>query len=106
MKTPELQQNDALEQLVAYCSENRRVVPLPQIWKTLHERLPNRHQKASGGWEPPLPLILSAWHHSSDEDKRGRLHEHLQWAALNGGLEQVERLLKGLAEDDWHHEGD
>lgn len=60
IKTPERKQDGALAQLIAYCNVNRRVVPLPQIWKTLHERLPNRRQKPSGGWEPPLPLILSA----------------------------------------------
>lgn len=106
MKTPEPEQNDALEQLIAYCNKNRRVVPLPRIWMKLYDQLPDRQQQPSGGWEPPVPLILAAWHHTSDENKRQRLREHLQWAALHGGLEKVERLLKGLADDDWYHKGD
>ena len=106
MKTPEQDPHDALEQLIAYCSENRRVVPLPQIWMKLYDQLPDRRQRPSGGWEPPVPLILAAWHHTSNLDKKLRLHEHLRWAALHGALEKAERLLKSLAEEDWHHAGD
>lgn len=99
------QESDRLGALIAYCAENGRVVPKPMVWKALYDRLPNRHQKPSSGWEPALPLILGAWHYSSDLDKRLRLHEHLRWAEKHGVLDDVEGMLRGLSENDWHHEG-
>lgn len=108
MSTPgkDQERSDRLGDLIAYCSENGRVVPKPMVWRALYDRLPNRHQKPSGGWEPALPLILGAWHYSSDLEKRLRLQEHLRWANAHDCLNDAEAMLKGLGESDWHHEGD
>lgn len=67
--------------------------------------LPDRRQ-IGAGWEPPLPLILGAWHHVSNLEKMLRLAEHIQWADKHGKLTEASAFLRGLVESDWHHLGD
>lgn len=93
---------ETLTTLIEYCRERDRVCPLPLLWKDLWELLPDRRQKG-GGWEPPLPLILGAWHYTSNLDKMIRLDEHLRWAAEHECLSEAAVFLRGLAESDWHH---
>lgn len=93
---------DTLATLIEYCRECERVCPLPLPWKDLWERLPDRRREG-GGWDPPLPLILGAWHHTSNLDKMIRLDKHLRWAAEHECLSEVAVFLRGLAESDWHH---
>ena len=73
-----------LDALFSYVVENRRVCPLPDHWNRLYELLPSRRQLSSGGWEPPLPLILGGWWSSDDSAKRARLALHIRWAAEHG----------------------
>lgn len=89
-----------------HCTSNERVVPMPQRWNQLYGLLENTRQKASGGWEPPLPLILAAWHHSTSIEKRLRFKEHLEWAERHGHLAQVAGFLRALPEDQWCHFGE
>jgi hypothetical protein len=96
---------ESVESLVAYCRENKRVCPLPRLWNELWEMLPNRTQVGSG-WNPSLPLILAAWHDTPEILKMLRLTEHIEWAAQHGALEKVDRFLRELREEDWHHVGE
>lgn len=97
--------SDTVESLVAYCRENNRVCPLPNLWKRLWEMLPNRvHVEA--GWQPPLPLILAAWHDTPAMPKMLRLAGHIEWAAERGALESVGKFLRELREEDWLHIGE
>ena len=97
--------NETSDSFVAYCRENSRVCPLPPLWNELWEMLPNRSQ-VGGGWRPPLPLILAAWHDTPPMLKMLRLAEHIQWAAQHGALSAVSVFLRGLREEDWFHIGD
>lgn len=97
--------SDTVESLVAYCRENNRVCPLPNLWKRLWEMLPNRVQ-VEAGWQPPLPLILAAWHDTPAMPKMLRLAKHIEWAAEHGALESVGKFLRELREEDWLHIGE
>ena len=97
--------SDRVESLVAYCRENNRVCPLPNLWNRLWEMLPNRVQ-VGAGWQPPLPLILAAWHETSAIPKMLRLAEYIEWAAEHGALESVGKFLRELREEDWLHIGE
>ncbi|MGZ8368697.1 MAG: hypothetical protein ACXWVK_08350 [Rhodoplanes sp.] len=55
------------------------------------------------GYEPAVPLILSAWWETSDRDKRQRLEVHIRWAHQYGVLETIDAFLRSLPESDWHH---
>jgi hypothetical protein len=79
---------------------------MPQEWTKLHEMLANRWQKPSGGWEPPLPLILGAWHCTMPIEKQLRFKEHIQWAADHSQLEEVGAFIRALPEDRWVHFGE
>ena len=97
--------DDTTESLIAYCRENKRVCPKPILWNQLWELLPNRKQ-VGPGWEPPLPLILAAWHETPAMLKMLRLQEHIRWADKHGSLNEVATFLRGLKEEDWHHVGE
>ena len=97
--------SDAVESLITYCRENSRVCPMPQRWSALWDLLPNRTRVGSG-WQPPLPLILGAWHDTPGMLKMLRLTEHIEWAAKHGGLDAVARFLRSLPEDEWFHLGE
>jgi hypothetical protein len=75
------------------------------LWQKLWEMLPNRKQTGAG-WEPPLPLILAAWHETPAMLKMSRLAKHIEWAEKHSALEPVETFLRSLREEDWHHVGE
>ncbi len=95
---------ETLDSLWAYCSANKRVIP--RDWNGLYEMLADRRRKPSGGWEPPLPLILAAWDVTMPIEKQLRFKEHIQWANEHGQLEQVGRYLRSLPEEEWFHFGE
>lgn len=97
--TPETEQQ--LEELLAFVQAAGRVCPLPTRWNELWELLPHRKRRGVAGWDPPLPLILGAWHFASDLEKQARLAEHLRYGAEQGVLDQLERFLRGLGPDEW-----
>lgn len=97
---------ETLESLWAYCTAENRLVPMPPQWNQLYGMLKNIHQKPSGGWEPPLPLILAAWHHSMPIEKQLRFKDHLQWALDQGQIDEVGRYLRSLAANEWCHFGE
>lgn len=94
-----------LEKLLKYVKENRRVCPQPDKWNLLWKGLPEKSRKGAG-WNPPLPLILAAWWESTDKEKRDRLTLHIQYAFEKGVINDVDRYLRSLADDEWIYEGD
>lgn len=98
--------SETLQSLSAFCSSRKRIVPMPERWNELYQMLRNTRQKPSGGWEPPLPLILAAWHHSMPLEKKLRFKEHLTWATEQGQIEEVGKFLRALPEEEWCHLGE
>ncbi|HRD99084.1 hypothetical protein [Candidatus Accumulibacter phosphatis] len=96
----------AFDALWGDCTANKRLVPMPSQWSKLYGLLKNKRQRSSGGWEPPLPLILAAWHHTMPIEKQLRFKERLEWARQNDQLEQVGAFLRALPEDQWCHFGE
>ncbi len=97
--------NETVQSLVAYCREKERVCPQPLSWNALWELLPARRQMGAG-WTPPLPLILGAWHFTSDLEKMSRLAEDIKWSEQHGNLSEIAEFLRSLPEENWHHVGD
>ena len=89
--------------LLEYAGLNGRFCPQPQAWDRLWKLLPERRQKPSGGWSPPLPLILAAWWDATGLDKMLRLQEHIEWADAHGAIDAVDSYLRGLSEEEWFH---
>lgn len=98
--------SESFESLWSYCTAEKRLVPQPTSWSDLYSKLRYTHQKPSGDWEPPLPLILAAWHHSMPIDKLLRFKEHLEWAAQHGQLDEIGVFLRSLTEEQWCHFGE
>jgi hypothetical protein len=97
---------ETFDSLWTYCTAVNRLVPMPQKWNELYGLLKNTRQKSSGGWNPPLPLILAAWHNTMPIEKQLRFKEHLKWAQDQGQLEDVGRFLRALPENEWCHFGE
>jgi len=74
-------QSQTLATLLAYVQADGRICPQPQRWNELWEMPANRKQKPSGGWNPPLPLILAAWSHKAGLEKMLRLSEQIEYTA-------------------------
>ena len=91
---------------VTYIEENRCICPWGEHWHKLHKMLPDRRQLSGGGWEPPLPFILNGWYMSNNLEKALRLREHIEWADAHGVIDKVDRYLRGLPPEAWHHVGD
>ncbi|HBP86144.1 MAG TPA: hypothetical protein DD706_00440 [Nitrospiraceae bacterium] len=98
--------SETFNSLWDYCTANQRVVPMPQKWSALYQKLKGTWQKPTGGWEPPIPLILAAWHDTSALEKQLRLREHLQWAEKQDQLQEIGIFLRALDEKDWCHLGE
>ncbi len=96
----------SLDRLIQYCTENERVCPNPNSWNLLWKKLKNKKQVETGGWDPSAPLILSAWWHSSSNQKKKRFHEHLKWADKQNQIEEISTFVMELKEGDWFHEND
>ncbi len=82
-----------------------RVCPQPQKWNELWQILKNK-QRVGAGWKPALPLILGAWYHTSNLEKKIRFQEHLTWAEKENQTDEVKEFLNKLNEKDWHHFSD
>jgi hypothetical protein len=78
---------------------------MPQRWNELWKML-LKSKDASIGLELNTPLILAAWHESSDEEKACRLKEHLIYSEKVGLIDKVETFLFALNESHWYHSGD
>ena len=98
--------DETFDTLWAYCTTNNRLVPMPTQWNQLYGMLKNTHQKPSGGWEPPLPLILAAWHHSMPIEKHLRFQDHVRWAEAQKQLPEIAAFLRSLPETQWCHFGE
>ena len=96
--------SENFDTLWSYCSYNNRAIP--RDWDGLYKMLADRKQKPSGGWEPPLPLILAAWHETMPIEKQLRFKEHVQWADEHNQLDQIGEYLRTLPEEQWYHFGE
>ncbi len=97
--------SNSVDTLLDFCRANGRVCPIPMRWNELYRLLPGARSKGLG-WDPPLPLILAAWHEASNSQKQERLETHVRWADDHGALEIVAKFLRSLNEADWHHFND
>lgn len=90
-----------LAELIAYAEADGRICPNPPEWNALWILL--RDSKKPGAWpDPAAPLVLAAWWHTSDEEKRFRLREHIGYAASHQALGAVDKFLRGLTAAQWH----
>ena len=96
---------EKLAALLAYVQAEGRIFPQPHRWNELWKMPPDRKQNPSGGWNPPLPLILAARSHTTGLEKMLRLREHIEYAASNDSLEAIDSFLRKLSPEQWHTTG-
>ncbi len=94
----------SFDEIWTVCTCNNRIVP--KNWDKLYKMLNNKKQNPNGSWTPSLPLILTAWHHTTPIEKQNRFKEHIQWACDNNQSTEIELYLKSLTENDWYHFGE
>ncbi len=98
----DLSSPNQLAALLTFVQSEDRVCPRPMNWQDFWTSLPNA-KRTDEGWEPAPPIVLSAWRGASNAAKADRLREHIEWAALHGGLDAADTFLRGLPIEAWHH---
>lgn len=96
--------SESFEKLWEYCSQNKRAIP--KDWMKFYKQIEGTRQLPSGGWDPPLPLILSAWYHIIPLEKNIRFLDQLKWAVEHGQINRISIYLHSLTEDEWFHFGE
>lgn len=96
--------SESFETLWEYCSQNKRAIP--KDWMKFYDQIEGTRQLPSGGWDPPLPLILSAWYHTIPLEKNLRFMEQLKWAVEHCQINRISNYLHSLSEDEWFHFGE
>ena len=91
------------EALLEYVSSAGRVCPQPPTWNALWQLLRDRTPREIHR-DPSPPLILAAWWGTSDQQKRERLRHHIEWAEQHDLIDEADQFLRGLDENQWHHE--
>ena len=85
---------DDFESIKVFLKENRFVCPLPIEWNEIYQLI--------GQPKIGLPLILSAWHHTSNNDKRIRFLEHVLHASRDREImKKLSIYLENLKDEDW-----
>ena len=69
-----------------------RICPNPVAWDKAYRRLMAHARGQCLPDEPPRPLILAGWVHSSDAQKMERWRGTVEWAKANGCAEIVEQV--------------
>ena len=90
----------ALDDLIIYATSKNRVCPIQwdKLWNTMGP------PKKSDPNCPGLPLILGAWHETSDAQKRARFISQICYSQHIGKFLDVAKFLYSLKkEDDWHY---
>lgn len=88
--------------LLAFVQSESRICPMPIQWNELWNMLPGK-PKYAGNVEPYPPLVLAGWWASTNDQKAERFAYHIRWAHQHGAFEQVNRFLRNLPIQDWHH---
>ena len=89
-----------LVDLMNYIVEGGRMCPQPQAWNGLWKRVGDRVGQAQV--KRFTPLILTAWHVTSDDEKRERFKGLVEYAADHKMLDEVDRFLRGLEAEEWY----
>ena len=75
---------------------NNRICLKPQKWEILYQAIKQAYPER----EFVKPLILAAWHDTTDTQKRNRFCMHLEFAMSAGVADLV---LEKMTETDWYH---
>ncbi len=70
------------------------ICPVPRKWNAIYNTLVEAWESGgrTPGDKPPVPLILEAWHYSSDLEKRIRWEETRQWAETHQCIDLIPEL--------------
>jgi hypothetical protein len=90
------------EEVLKEATQDGRVCPQPSQWSEFWQMLPDKKRNGAG-WEPPLPLILAAWHDTPHLIKAIRFREHIKWAADHDALDAAYAFISKLNPEDWFY---
>jgi len=94
---------ETTDSLLAFCTSEGRVCPVPQKWSRFWIKFFEKESRVCSMQNPPRPLILATWN-CDDETKRQSLAAEILLAEKLGILEEVSSYLRSLNETDWYRE--
>ena len=84
-----------VEHCIALIKSKDYICPTPMVWNDFY-------LKFSVNDDLSKPLILAAWHHTSDTDKTNRLKEQLETISIGQDRMEAIAFLVKLPDSDWH----
>jgi|TARA_B110000285_G_scaffold141630_1_gene158422 hypothetical protein len=89
------------EELIKYVTSNRRICPLPMLWKKFLDILEVKEKIPPHLIPHLIPLILNGWF-SSDLEKRKRILAQIDYASKDDEvLKKLEELILNIDDKDW-----
>lgn len=76
-----------------------KICPMPIVWNDLYERALKHAARNKISIRPPVPLVLSGWYFSNDQEKMDRWKEFVAWAEEN----RYRSLVTNLSEADFYY---
>jgi hypothetical protein len=71
------------------------VCPNPMVWNEFYNTFRKNNKMST-------PLILAAWHHTSDIQKLNRLKEQLESISNSKSRDEAINFLNQIQESDWY----
>lgn len=84
-----------VKRFIALIKNNSYICPNPMVWNDFY-------LKFNANGDLLKPLILGAWHHTSDTDKINRLKEQLEAISIGQDKQEAFAFLEKLPDSDWY----
>ena len=85
------------ESVFAWLDRNEYLYPQEGPWHEIYKILKAKESKTP----PPTPILLAGWHIASEQQKRDRFIEYIEWADENHIIEEIEKLLLSFPSSEW-----
>jgi hypothetical protein len=84
-----------VKRFIALIKNKSYVCPNPMVWNDFYLKFKVKDALLK-------PLILGAWHHTSDTDKINRLKEQLESISIGQDRQEAIAFLEKLPDSDWY----
>lgn len=87
--------NDLIKKYLERINDKKKVCPNPMVWNEFYNKFCDSNKI-------PKPLILSAWHNTTDDEKFKRFELQLNTIENLSSLNEAFMYLENLVDSDWH----
>lgn len=92
---------DLIQKYVPDYGKTNKVCPIPSVWNGMYKLMLSLQRLRNIEETPPHPLILHGWY-VSDDKKRVRLFEMLEYSDRHELDYAIMKFFEKLSNDDWY----